>query len=256
MSPIEIDDFVAREKTLQEIREIVSGTDSNLIKHAAKELELIGEDPLVVLGYLQMIQIFSKMGHSGGSASVFIPTLNRLLNFKNLAPLTNDPNEWTHHTAETWGEPGGVWQSNRDGEAFSNDGGKTYTLLSDRVKAEHDKNGKRIKKSKRKPIPIYTSENPTISEKPIVINMFTQVLPEGDIGNSDKVYVVEDIEKYDECCGSNEDPVQELSDALRLTVEYVGMQKLPPIPGWSWYDALSKYAPSMALTFKNEFHKN
>lgn len=29
-------------------------------------------------------------------------------------------------------------------------------------------------------------------------------------------------------------------EALRLTVEYVGLQTLRPFPGWSWYDVLSK----------------
>ena len=37
--------------------------------------------------------------------------------------------------------------------------------------------------------------------------------------------------------------VTELVEALRLTVEYVGTQTLPPIPGWEWYDALSKHLP-------------
>ena len=33
----------------------------------------------------------------------------------------------------------------------------------------------------------------------------------------------------------------EALEALRLTVEYVGLQTLHPRPGWSWYDVLSKY---------------
>ena len=120
------------EAAKDDVQKIVDETpsESNLMIHARRELELLGEEPEIVEGYLKMIQIFADMGHSGGSASVFIPTLNRLLQFKNLKPLTDDPDEWYHHTAEAWGEPGGVWQNVRNSEAFSDDGGKTYTLLS------------------------------------------------------------------------------------------------------------------------------
>ena len=137
MSPVDVDDHLHNENAIKEIREMVATTDSNLVRHAARELQLLGEEPTVVLGYLKMIQIFAEMGHSGGSASVFTPTLHRLMDFKNLTPLTDDPDEWVHHTEEVWGEPGGVWQNVRNGEAFSSDGGKTYTLLSDeRVKGD------------------------------------------------------------------------------------------------------------------------
>lgn len=105
---------------------------SNLITHARRELELLGEDEETIKGYLTMIAAFSEMGHSGGSASVFIPTISRLLWHKNLTPLTNDPAEWIHHDESTWGEPGGIWQNNRDSSAFSKDGGKSYYLQSDK----------------------------------------------------------------------------------------------------------------------------
>lgn len=103
---------------------------SNMVDHAKRELTLLGEEPAVIDGYLAMIRAFAGMGHSGGSASVFIPTLMELLSFKNLTELTDDPKDWIHHTEEVWGEPGGIWQNRRNGEAFSNDGGKTYYLLS------------------------------------------------------------------------------------------------------------------------------
>lgn len=32
-----------------------------------------------------------------------------------------------------------------------------------------------------------------------------------------------------------------LAEALRLTQEYVGSEVLPPIPGWSWFDALTAH---------------
>lgn len=48
--------------------------------------------------------------------------------------------------------------------------------------------------------------------------------------------------------------VLELADALRLTVEYVGTDTLPPLPGWSWFDALSKHAPIMLEGFQGWKH--
>lgn len=38
--------------------------------------------------------------------------------------------------------------------------------------------------------------------------------------------------------------VAELAEAIRLTREYVGEELLPPVEGWSWYDALLRHAPS------------
>lgn len=106
---------------------------SNLVEHARRELNIIGEESETIAGYLNVIRAFAAMGHSGGSASVAIPVLYQLLQFKNLAPLTNDPEEWFHHGPETWGgEDGvGIWQNKRNSEAFSNDGGKLYYLLSE-----------------------------------------------------------------------------------------------------------------------------
>jgi len=40
--------------------------------------------------------------------------------------------------------------------------------------------------------------------------------------------------------------IEDLTEAIRLTVEYIGIDTLPAIEGWSWYDALLKYAPEKA----------
>lgn len=37
--------------------------------------------------------------------------------------------------------------------------------------------------------------------------------------------------------------VRELANALRLTREFVGEELLPAVAGWSWYDALVRWAP-------------
>ena len=104
--------------------------ESNLVVHARDELNRIGEDPEFIEGYLKVMQAFADMGHSGGSASVAIPTIERLLQFKNLSPLTDDPSEWMDVSHMAPNDPP-MWQSKRDFEAFSHDGGKSYYLLSE-----------------------------------------------------------------------------------------------------------------------------
>lgn len=99
---------------------------SNIVDKAHNELSLIGEDAYTVRGYLHMLAIFAEMGHSGGSASAFIPTLHELLLQKNLSPLTDNPNEWIYQGASTYGNTDGVWQNKRSFACFSENGGKTY----------------------------------------------------------------------------------------------------------------------------------
>lgn len=104
------------------------GEDGNLVEHARRELELIGEEPDTIEGYLNVIRAFSAMGHSGGSASVAIPVIHDLLQYKHLSPITDSPDEWYDH-GEMSGTP--LWQCIRNGALFSNDGGKTYYDVDD-----------------------------------------------------------------------------------------------------------------------------
>lgn len=47
----------------------------------------------------------------------------------------------------------------------------------------------------------------------------------------------------------DERAIDELCEAIRLTVEYVGTECLHPGEGWSWFDALAKYRPNIAQEF-------
>lgn len=101
---------------------------SNLVEHAKRELALVEQGPegdrAFADSLLAAVEGFASYpGHSGGSHAVAVQWLTSLLNFENIAPLTNDPDEWVNH--------GTVWQNRRCGSAFSNDGGVTYTLLAD-----------------------------------------------------------------------------------------------------------------------------
>ncbi|AXH46725.1 membrane protein [Arthrobacter phage DevitoJr] len=108
-----------------------AGEDSNLVKHARYELNLIGEEPEVIEWYVRVIKEYASFGHSGGSAWATTSVLEELLHFRPLTEITDDPDEWFHHGEEVAGRPGGLWQSKRDGRCFSTDGGKTYTCVDD-----------------------------------------------------------------------------------------------------------------------------
>lgn len=105
----------------------------SLVEHAKRELALAGNDDDFNQSIIKAVEAFASFGHSGGSAMVAIPMLNDLLQFKNLTPLTNNPNEWMQ--VEMGKED--CWQSQRNPEAFSGDGGKTYYLLSDNPRVIH-----------------------------------------------------------------------------------------------------------------------
>lgn len=107
---------------------------SNLVQHARREIDLIGLPEKDRKLLLDMVERFAQYGHSGGSAQWFTVTLTRLLQFENLMSLTDNPNEWERVAEDTW-------QSVRNSEAFSLDGGKTYYLLSEN---EGEVNGHQI----------------------------------------------------------------------------------------------------------------
>ena len=70
-----------------------------LLEYAKSELERIGKDEdgmqeMMNKNILQIIEMFSKQGHSGFSASYAIAVLERLLRFKPITPLTGDESEW------------------------------------------------------------------------------------------------------------------------------------------------------------------
>lgn len=101
---------------------------SNLVEHARRELELSGVDndiygDMTSKAVLELVEVFSKQGHSGMSAGLVLTLFSKVARFENLTPLTNDPAEWS-----PVGED--LWQNNRDSSCFSRDGGKTYVKNS------------------------------------------------------------------------------------------------------------------------------
>lgn len=110
---------------------IIDEEESNLVIHARRELALLGNGGMIDDHVIEIVKIFAAAGHSGSSAAYTAGLIGELLQYKNLTPLTDDPEDWIFVAEETWGSPGGIWQNRRNGEAFSNNGGKTYYLLSE-----------------------------------------------------------------------------------------------------------------------------
>lgn len=69
----------------------------------------------------ELLETFSKAGHSGMSAGVTLHLFNKLVNWENLTPLTNNPDEWQKLDDSTDSD----WQSKRNSACFTNDF-KTY----------------------------------------------------------------------------------------------------------------------------------
>lgn len=119
-------------------------SDSELVRHARRELEAIGQfkgDPEFADSIVKAVEAFAAYGHSGGSAGAGIAMLHELLQFHNLGPLTDHPEEWMHVGAQDPRTPtgaGDVWQSRRRADAFSEDGGKTYYCLDEEGQPVHE----------------------------------------------------------------------------------------------------------------------
>jgi hypothetical protein len=87
-----------------------------------------GEIAKCVLG---MIDAFSSYEHSGGSRDYTLALFNRIIQFKPLTPITDDPKEWMEVTT-------GLWQSRRDPSCFSLTGGKDYYNVDEEGRPMHE----------------------------------------------------------------------------------------------------------------------
>lgn len=119
--------------TFESMFEPLPKPESNLVAHARRELELVGEDPSIIADCLKVVQAFADMGHSGSSAFFFTDAFTKLFSYGVLSPLTNNPEEWYFHGEDFGGGPDGVWQNIRGSSCFSNDGGLTFYDLNEIV---------------------------------------------------------------------------------------------------------------------------
>ena len=130
---------------------------SNLLKHAERELKLIGYDDkdeydkMAKEAILQLIETFAKQGHSGFSAPYVANMFHKLANYEVLSPLTGNDDEWTD-VSDMSGEM--MFQNNRDSRVFKNKNGVFFInaivwqeTINDDVNHFTDKDSNRYIKS-------------------------------------------------------------------------------------------------------------
>jgi hypothetical protein len=117
---------------VQEIGAEAYAHNSRIIAHAEREFSLLPKPENTLdqtyqswlqEAALELLFVFSKQGHSGGTAADLLALFNRLAEQEALTPITDNPAEW-----EDMSVPAGYpfWQNKRSSRFFSTDGGKTY----------------------------------------------------------------------------------------------------------------------------------
>ena len=104
----------------------------SLIKHAERELRLAGffdkdSDYEGALGkaVMELIEVFSKQGHSGFSANRVVSLFEKVARYENLLPLTGEDSEWN----DISDLDGGTLQNNRVSSVFKEkETGRAYYI--------------------------------------------------------------------------------------------------------------------------------
>lgn len=96
---------------------------SNLIKHAEREFQALGYeadralyDGMCRAAVMDLLEVFSKQGHSGGSANIVIQLFTTLAKYEALTPLSGDDSEWVEYAT-------GRFQNNRCSHVFKDEDG-------------------------------------------------------------------------------------------------------------------------------------
>jgi len=108
---------------------------SQLVEHAKRELTALGYDlndkedgpnKWIVENLFELLEVFSRQGHSGSSAPYCAKMFEKLALFEPLSPLTGDDDEWNDISDMQGGEPG--WQNNRCSHVFKGADGRAYDI--------------------------------------------------------------------------------------------------------------------------------
>lgn len=102
---------------------------SNLIEHAKAELAALGytadaeEGPnkWIAENVLELIEAFSKQGHSGCSAPFCVQLFQKLALYEPISPLTGVDDEWVQ-VADN------LWQNKRCSRVFKESDGRAYDI--------------------------------------------------------------------------------------------------------------------------------
>ena len=104
---------------------ILWASDTELVRHVRSEVGRIDRD--VALNCTNIARVFSLEGHSGCSASIVIPWIEKALLWEPIAPLTGDSDEWVEVYQDTaTGYP--LWQNKRCSRVFKEADGKSYDV--------------------------------------------------------------------------------------------------------------------------------
>ena len=107
----------------------------SLIDHAKTELQMAGlfdkegdfYEGMTGKAVMELIEVFSKQGHSGMSAPIVADIFKKLANYEPLGPITGKDEEWSDVRDYGKGEP---WYQNKRYSAIFKDGkdGRAYSI--------------------------------------------------------------------------------------------------------------------------------
>jgi len=175
------------------------------IEHAKREFTALGYKPIeeceddpnkwIQENILELLEVFSKQGHSGSSAPYCINLFKKLASFEPLAPLTFKDDEWNEIDTN-------VYQNNRMSSVFKDDkNGKPYYLYAIVMETQ---TGDRWNGTAKLPDK-YSGSNKTIgcaqyidTSKPFEPKTFVLKVKEVEVAKDDWEFYVDDVSQLTE----------------------------------------------------------
>lgn len=99
------------------------------VEHAEREFQALGYDledkedgpnKWIMENIFELLEVFSRQGHSGSSAPYCVSIFEKLARFKPLCPLTGEDSEWT--------DVGPFYQNKRCPNVFKGKDGRAYNI--------------------------------------------------------------------------------------------------------------------------------
>lgn len=115
----------------------------SLLEHAEEEMRRAGlydDDAdyggMIPQAVLALVRAHADQGHSGGSHELVMSIFEKVIRYRPLTPITDNPRDWIDVAAECSPRAKhGFWQCRRSSTLFSTDGGKTYYDLDEKQSA-------------------------------------------------------------------------------------------------------------------------
>jgi len=185
---------------------------ASLVDHAKRELELAGlfdkdsdYDGMIGKAVMKLMNNFSGQGHSGFSANWTRDLFDQLAQYKNLTPITDDPEDWTNVSEHNDKK---LWQCKRNPSLFSENGGKSYYDVEDKKRKKT--RSKVYKKASDKPsifkrtiyrLPtkeeLVEVDSFDLSVKEIISGFYYTMVGRGRLNKENKEQIVQSIKQLD-----------------------------------------------------------